>query len=171
MRGVALDVKQARLAVRYIPDRPGMAARIFSLLANHNISVDMIIQSQRCHQINGILTRDIAFTVAQGDADESQQILEQAVSELGCGEIVVNKSIAKLSVVGSGMLNHPGVAAKMFEALANKNINISMIATSEIKVSCLVDEDQGIEALKAVHEVFELSGERTFIVPERAPVA
>jgi aspartate kinase len=148
-----------------------MAARIFSLLANHNISVDMIIQSQRCHQINGILTRDIAFTVAQGDADESQQILEQAVSELGCGEIVVNKSIAKLSMVGSGMLNHPGVAAKMFEALANKNINISMIATSEIKVSCLVDEDQGIEALKAVHEVFELSGERTFIVPERAPVA
>ena len=171
VRGVALDVKQARLAVRYIPDRPGMAARIFSLLANHNISVDMIIQSQRCHQINGILTRDIAFTVAQGDADESQQILEQAVSELGCGEIVVNKSIAKLSVVGSGMLNHPGVAAKMFEALANKNINISMIATSEIKVSCLVDEDQGIEALKAVHEIFELSGERTFIVPERAPVA
>jgi aspartate kinase len=74
-------------------------------------------------------------------------------------------------MVGSGMLNHPGVAAKMFEALANKNINISMIATSEIKVSCLVDEDQGIEALKAVHEVFELSGERTFIVPERAPVA
>ncbi|VXD23505.1 Aspartokinase [Planktothrix serta PCC 8927] len=171
VRGVALDVKQARLAIRHIPDRPGMAAKLFSLLADHNISVDMIIQSQRCHQVNGILTRDIAFTVAEGDADEAQQILEQATSELGCGEIIVNKSIAKVSVVGSGMIHYPGVAAKMFEALAHKNINILMIATSEIKISCLVDEDQGIEALKAVHEVFELSGEKTFIVPERAPVA
>jgi len=130
----------------------------------------MIIQSQRCHQINGILARDIAFTVAQGDADEAERILTQAASELGHSEIILNKSIAKVSVVGSGMIHHPGVAAKMFEALANRNINILMIATSEIKISCLVDEDQGVEALKAVHEVFELSGDQTFIVPERAPV-
>lgn len=171
VRGVALDIKQARLAIRHIPDRPGMAAKIFSILAEHNISVDMIIQSQRCHQINGILARDIAFTVAQGDADEAEKILTQASSELGYSEIIVNKSIAKVSVVGSGMIHHPGVAAKMFEALANRNINILMIATSEIKISCLVDEDQGVEALKAVHEIFELSGDKTFIVPERAPVA
>ena len=171
VRGVALDVKQARLAIRHIPDRPGMAAKIFSILADHNISVDMIIQSQRCHQVNGILARDIAFTVAQGDADEAERILTQAASELGYGEIIVNQSIAKVSVVGSGMIHHPGVAAKMFEALANRNINILMIATSEIKISCLVDESQGVEALKAVHEVFELSGDQTFIVPERAPVA
>ncbi|CAD5965884.1 Aspartate kinase Ask_LysC [Planktothrix tepida] len=171
VRGVALDIKQARLAIRHIPDRPGMAAKIFSILADHNISVDMIIQSQRCHQINGILARDIAFTVAQGDADEAEKILTQASSELGYSEIIVNKSIAKVSVVGSGMIHHPGVAAKMFEALANRNINILMIATSEIKISCLVDEDQGVEALKAVHEIFELSGDKTFIVPERAPVA
>ncbi|MBE9143242.1 aspartate kinase [Planktothrix mougeotii] len=171
VRGVALDIKQARLAIRHIPDRPGMAAKIFSLLADHNISVDMIIQSQRCHQVNGILARDIAFTVAQGDADEAEKILAQGSSELGYSEIIVNKSIAKVSVVGSGMIHHPGVAAKMFEALANRNINILMIATSEIKISCLVDEDQGVEALKAVHEIFELSGEKTFIVPERAPVA
>lgn len=169
VRGVALDLKQARLAIRYIPDRPGMAAKIFSLLADRNISVDMIIQSQRCHQVNGILTRDIAFTVCQPDADEALQILEAAKPELGCGEIVLNKSIAKVSVVGSGMVDHPGVAAQMFEALANKNINISMIATSEIKISCLVDEDQGVEALRAVHEAFGLSGEQTFVVPE--PVA
>jgi aspartate kinase len=170
VRGVALDVKQARLAIRHVPDRPGMAAKIFSILADHNISVDMIIQSQRCHQINGMLARDIAFTVAQGDADEAERILTQAASELGHSEIILNKSIAKVSVVGSGMIHHPGVAAKMFEALANRNINILMIATSEIKISCLVDEDQGVEALKAVHEVFELSGDQTFIVPERAPV-
>ncbi|WP_254173706.1 aspartate kinase [Planktothrix pseudagardhii] len=171
VRGVALDIKQARLAIRHIPDRPGMAAKIFSILADHNISVDMIIQSQRCHQVNGILARDIAFTVAQGDADEAERILTQASSELGYSEIIVNKSIAKVSVVGSGMVHHPGVAAKMFEALAKRNINILMIATSEIKISCLVDENQGVEALKAVHEIFELSGEETFIVPERAPVA
>ncbi len=169
VRGVALDLKQARLAIRYIPDRPGMAAKIFSLLADRNISVDMIIQSQRCHHVNGILTRDIAFTVCQPDADEALQILEQAKPELGCGEIVLNKAIAKVSVVGSGMVDHPGVAAQMFEALANKNINISMIATSEIKISCLVDEDQGVEALRAVHDAFGLSGEQTFVVPE--PVA
>lgn len=169
VRGVALDAKQARLAIRYVPDHPGMAAKVFSLLAARNISVDMIIQSQRCHQVNGILTRDIAFTVSQGDADEAQLILEQAKPELGCGEIILNKAIAKVSVVGSGMVDHPGVAAQMFEALAKKKINISMIATSEIKISCLVDEDQGIEALRAVHEAFGLSGEHTFVVPE--PVA
>ncbi|MEL7039600.1 MAG: aspartate kinase [Cyanobacteria bacterium J06592_8] len=166
VRGVALDRHQARLAIRNIPDRPGMAARVFALLAEHNICVDMIIQSQRCHQVNGILCRDIAFTVSQVDADEAQKVLEQAQSELGCGEIVVNKAIAKVSVVGAGMVDHPGVAAQMFEALAAEKINISMIATSEIKISCVVDEEQGTQALKAVHQAFGLSGEHPVIVPE-----
>jgi aspartate kinase len=166
VRGVALDRHQARLAIRHIPDRPGMAAKVFALLAEHNISVDMIIQSQRCHQINGTLSRDIAFTVAQVDADQAQKVLEQATAELGCGEIVVNKAIAKVSVVGAGMIDHPGVAARMFEALAAEKINISMIATSEIKISCVVDEQQGTQALQAVHQAFGLSGDRPVIVPE-----
>ncbi|ERT06335.1 aspartate kinase, monofunctional class [Lyngbya aestuarii BL J] len=166
VRGVALDRHQARLAIRHIPDRPGMAAKVFALLAEHSISVDMIIQSQRCHQVNGTLSRDIAFTVTQVDADQAQKVLEQAMGELGCGEIVVNKAIAKVSVVGAGMIDHPGVAARMFEALAAEKINISMIATSEIKISCVVDEEQGTQALQAVHQAFGLSGDRPIIVPE-----
>ena len=158
VRGVALDLKQARLAIRHVPDRPGMAARIFSLLADSNISVDMIIQSQRCRSINEIMTRDIAFTVAQMDAMEAQNILEAVQGDMMFGEVVVNESIAKVSIVGSGMIGHPGTAAKMFDALFQQGINIQMIATSEIKVSCVVADKDAIVALKAVHEAFELSG-------------
>ncbi|MEB3292568.1 MAG: aspartate kinase, partial [Synechococcales bacterium] len=112
VRGVALDLKQARLAIRHVPDRPGMAAKIFSLLAEHSISVDMIIQSQRCRLVGEAMTRDIAFTVAQMDAEAARQVLEQAKSELGFGEIGVESAIAKVSIVGAGMVRHPGVAAK-----------------------------------------------------------
>jgi aspartate kinase len=171
VRGVALDRNQARFAIRHIPDRPGMAAQLFALLADHNISVDMIIQSKRCHHINNQLTRDIAFTVSQADADEVYQLSNQIAPELGCGEIVMNQAIAKVSVVGSGMINAPGVAAKMFAALAAENINISMIATSEIKISCVVDEDQGVKALQIIHAAFGLSGDRTTVVPEAVNVS
>ncbi|MGB3693162.1 MAG: aspartate kinase, partial [Spirulinaceae cyanobacterium] len=118
VRGVALDVNQARLAVRHIPDKPGMAAKVFSLLAKENISVDMIIQSQRCRIINGVACRDIACTVAQGDAQTAQKTLQAVAKELQCGEILVDTKIAKVSIVGSGMVGQPGVAAKMFAALA-----------------------------------------------------
>ena len=158
VRGVALDLKQAQVAVRHIPDRPGMAAKIFQLLASHNISVDMIIQSQRCRMIDGVMTRDIAFTVAQMDAEGARQALENARSEIGYGEVVVDSAIAKVSIVGSGMVGQPGIAARMFEALFKKEINIQMIATSEIKVSCVVAEDQGVMALQAIHAAFELAG-------------
>lgn len=163
VRGAALDVKQARLAIRHVPDRPGMAAQIFSLLAKHNISVDMIIQSQRCRLVDGVATRDIAFTVAATDADEAQAILQ--APELGCGEVMVDRSIAKVSIVGTGMVGRPGIAARMFEALAKEQINIQMIATSEIKVSCLVSESDGVRALQAVHAAFELSGNERIVVP------
>jgi aspartate kinase len=158
VRGVALDLKQARVAVRYVPDRPGMAARIFQLLAQHNISVDMIIQSQRCRVVEGVMTRDIAFTVAQMDGESAKAVLEKAASELGCGEIVVDAAIAKVSIVGSEMVGQPGTAARMFDALYQHKINIQMIATSEIKVSCVVAEEQGITALRAIHAAFGLAG-------------
>jgi aspartate kinase len=157
VRGVALDLKQARLAIRHVPDRPGMAARIFSLLADNNISVDMIIQSQRCRSINEIMTRDIAFTVAQMDAMDAQRILEAVQADMAFGEVVVDESIAKVSIVGSGMIGHPGTAAKMFDALFQHGINIQMIATSEIKVSCVVADKDAIAALRGVHEAFDLS--------------
>ncbi|MBD2079132.1 aspartate kinase [Leptolyngbya sp. FACHB-17] len=158
VRGVALDLKQARVAVRHIPDRPGMAAKIFQLLAGQNISVDMIIQSQRCRMIDGVMTRDIAFTVAQMDAENARQALEAARSEIGYGEVVVDSAIAKVSIVGSGMVGQPGIAARMFESLYQHKINIQMIATSEIKVSCVVAEDQGVMALQAIHAAFDLAG-------------
>jgi aspartate kinase len=158
VRGVALDMKQAQVAVRHVPDRPGMAARIFQLLASHNISVDMIIQSQRCRVIDGVMTRDVAFTVAQMDAEAARTVLETARAEFGWGETVVDSAIAKVSIVGSNMVGQPGVAAHMFEALYQKKINIQMIATSEIKVSCVVAEDQGVKALQAIHAAFGLAG-------------
>jgi len=165
VRAVALDLNQARLAIRQLPDRPGVAAKLFGLLAEENISVDMIIQSQRCRNIDGILTRDIAFTVAQMDAEAAQTALEKAAHELGWGEVAVDTEIAKVSVVGSGMIAHPGVAAKMFEALSQHKINIQMIATSEIKISCVVDEEQGVIALRAIHTAFELAGTEKIQIP------
>ncbi|MEQ8462782.1 aspartate kinase [Coleofasciculus sp. E1-EBD-02] len=158
VRGVALDQNQARLAIRYVPDRPGMAARIFSILAEQTISVDMIIQSQRCRVIDGIPTRDIAFTVAQAEAENAQTILQEAAPILGYGEVLLDADIAKVSIVGAGMIGQPGVAARMFAALSQHQINIQMITTSEIKISCVVNKDQGVTALQAIHQAFGLAG-------------
>ncbi len=158
VRGVALDRNQARLAIRHVSDRPGMAAQIFGLLAEKNISVDTIIQSQRCRIIKGIPTRDIAFTLAQTDAEVGRIALEELAATIGCGEILVNTEIAKLSIVGAGMIGKPGVAARFFAALAQEKINIETIATSEIKISCLVATEDGVKALQAVHKAFGLAG-------------
>ena len=165
VRGVALDLNQARLAIRQLLDRPGMAAKLFGLLAQHNISVDMIIQSQRCRVINGIPRRDIAFTVSQLDGENAREMLTQVAAELGWGEVVLDSAIAKVSIVGAGMVGQPGVAAKMFEALAQQQINIQMIATSEIKISCVVAQEQGVKALQAIHAAFGLAGSEKFVVP------
>ncbi|MHC0064218.1 aspartate kinase [Nostoc sp. UIC 10890] len=165
VRGVALDLNQARLAIRQLPDRPGMAAKLFGLLAQHNISVDMIIQSQRCRVIDGVPRRDIAFTVSRIDGENAKKMLTQIAAELGWGEVVLDSAIAKVSIVGAGMLGQPGVAAKMFEALAQQQINIQMIATSEIKISCVVAQEQGVKALQAIHAAFELAGSEKFVIP------
>ncbi|MEQ9670198.1 aspartate kinase [Coleofasciculus sp. G2-EDA-02] len=165
VRGVALDQNQARLAIRYVPDRPGMAARIFSILAEQAISVDMIIQSQRCRVIDGIPTRDIAFTVAQAEAENAQKILHKAAPILGYGEVLLDADIAKVSIVGAGMIGQPGVAARMFAALSQHKINIQMITTSEIRISCVVNKEQGVTALQAIHQAFELAGNQQIEVP------
>ncbi|MEH2056902.1 MAG: aspartate kinase [Nostoc sp.] len=165
VRGVALDLNQARLAIRQLPDRPGMAAKLFGLLAQHNISVDMIIQSQRCRVIDGVPRRDIAFTVSRMDGENAKEMLTQVAAELGWGEVVLDSAIAKVSIVGAGMVGQPGVAAKMFEALAQEQINIQMIATSEIKISCVVAQEQGVKALQAIHGAFELAGSEKFVIP------
>ncbi|OYE04265.1 aspartate kinase [Nostoc sp. 'Peltigera membranacea cyanobiont' 232] len=165
VRGVALDLNQARLAIRQLPDRPGMAAKLFGLLAQHNISVDMIIQSQRCRVIDGVPRRDIAFTVSRIDGESAKEMLTQVAAELGWGEVVLDSAIAKVSIVGAGMVGQPGVAAKMFEALAQHQINIQMIATSEIKISCVVAQEEGVKALQAIHAAFGLAGSEKVVVP------
>ncbi|NEO87524.1 MAG: ACT domain-containing protein, partial [Spirulina sp. SIO3F2] len=158
VRGVALDRSQAELAIRHIPDRPGMAAHIFSLLAQAKVSVDMIIQSQRCRILKGEPTRDLACTIAQADITAAENVLAPVVQGWPSGELVLNPQIAKVSVVGAGMINQPGIAAQMFQALADAQINIQMITTSEIKISCVVAEADGEAALKAVHQAFGLAG-------------
>jgi aspartate kinase len=165
VRGVALDRSQAQLAIRHIPDHPGMAAHIFSLLAAESISVDMIIQSQRCRIINHTPTRDIACTVAAADVERARAVLMPMVSTWDAGEVAIDTDVAKVSIVGAGMQGHPGIAAKMFAALANQQFNIKMIATSEIKISCVVAAAEGVAALNAIHEVFELSSTTRIEVP------
>jgi aspartate kinase len=165
VRGVALDMNQARIAIRQVPNRPGMAAKLFGFLAEYNISVDMIIQSQRCRIVGGVPRRDIAFTVARMDAENAQQKLQQVAAEFDWGEVVLDQAIAKVSIVGSGMVGQPGIAAKMFTALAKNHINIQMIATSEIKISCVVGEDEGVKALQVIHSAFDLAGSEKFVVP------
>ena len=167
VRGVALDQNQAQLAILYVPDRPGMAAQIFSTLAQENISVDMIIQSQRCRIVEGIPMRDIACTVAQADAQLAQEAIAKLAPEIGFKEVLIDTDIAKVSIVGAGMVGQPGVAARFFKALANEGINIYMITTSEIKISCVVAQNQGIKALKAVHQAFELGGSQKIEVPAK----
>ena len=154
--GVAADLSQARVVVCDVPDVPGQAAKLFSNLAKQNISVDMMIQSYARKVSN---TNDIAFTIDSADIDKTIETLNELKSELNCGEIQVNPEIAKVSIVGAGMIDRPGIASTMFETLAEQGINIKMISTSEIKISCLVNKADAQKAVKALHEVFELSSD------------
>ncbi|WP_191398877.1 aspartate kinase [Flavonifractor sp. An306] len=147
--GVACDKKVARLAVVGLADEPGIAFKIFSLLAKENINVDIILQS-----IGRNDTKDISFTVSKQDLERAKEALEAHKSVLGFDHIDVNDAIAKVSIVGAGMVHNPGVAAKMFEALYNAGININMISTSEIKVSVLVDLSEADRAMQVIHDRF-----------------
>lgn len=150
--GVAGDKNTARIAVIELEDRPGVAFKLFNHLANHGINVDIILQSVGR---NG--TKDISFTVAEDVADEAVEIIERhRTGSLKCANVEVEKNVAKVSVVGAGMMTNAGVAAKMFEALYDANVNIKQISTSEIRVTVLIDEKYVDTAMNAVHEAFAL---------------
>ena len=150
--GVAVDRNVTRIAVMGLEDQPGVAFKLFNHLANHNINVDVILQS-----VGRDGTKDISFTVASDDADEAVEIIERhREGSLKCEKIDVEKSIAKLSIVGAGMMSHPGVASSMFEALYDENINIKMISTSEIRVTVIIDDNKVEKAINAVHNKFSL---------------
>ena len=155
--GVAKDKNIARLALVGLEDTPGIAFKIFSLLARNNVNVDIILQS-----ISRSETKDISFTVSKGDMELARRILEENKEAIQFDHIDVSDHIAKVSIVGAGMINNPGVAATMFEALFNAGININMISTSEIKVSVLVDLDDADRAVQVIHDRFydEFNGNR-----------
>lgn len=152
VRGVARDNDVARIAVCNLRDEPGIAFRIFSILAKKGINVDIILQS-----IGREGSKDISFTVSEANAEKAEEILMAEKDYLGFDEIKVSTNFSKVSIVGSGMVNNPGVASTMFEALYDANINIHMIATSEIKVSVLVNQDNADAAVKAIHAKFNLA--------------
>ncbi len=147
--GVAKDTDVARLSITCIPDRPGMVFKLFSKLAARKINVDVILQS-----VGRDGTKDIAFTVAQNKGQEAKEICEKFADNVGATGVDYNDDIAKVSIVGAGMESHAGVAAKMFEALYDRQINIRMISTSEIKVSVIIDKDDADKAVSAIHEKF-----------------
>jgi aspartate kinase len=151
--GVAADRNQAKITLSAVPDRPGLAANIFGAIAKANINVDMIVQNV---SPDGDTT-DISFTVPKTEAAKAQAMATKLAGELGARSADLVESIAKISIVGVGMKTHSGVAAKMFETLAGSNINIMMISTSEIKVSCVVDEKYTELAVRELHDAFGLA--------------
>ncbi len=150
VRGVALDKNQAKVTLVAVPDRPGVAARIFKALAEATVSVDMIVQNVS----HGTSATDISFTVDKPDLLKAQKVIESLKGEVGYKEFSTDEKIAKLSIVGVGMKSHSGVAAKMFETLASEGVNIGMISTSEIKISVVIELAKGEAATKAVHAAF-----------------
>ena len=154
--GVATDLSQVRIVACDVPDKPGTAAQLFGALAKEHISVDMIIQSYARKVEN---TNDIAFTIDKTDLPKAVSVLEKLKKEINLGNVHIDNDIAKVSIIGAGMINNTGVASCMFKTLADLDINIKMISTSEIKISCLVDVNDSTKAVQALHEAFNLAGD------------
>jgi aspartate kinase len=151
VRGVATDTNVGKVTVRGVPDRPGLAAQIFEPLADADVSVDVIVQNA---SIEG--ATDLTFTVMRPDLRKAREVVMSLAEELGCREVVTSDRMAKVSIVGTGMQNAPGYASRMFRALADRRINIEMITTSEIRITCIVDESNVAEAARVLHTVFDL---------------
>jgi aspartate kinase len=152
IRGVSLDKNQAKVTLVGVPDRPGVAARVFKALGDSAINVDMIVQNMS-HGTEAPST-DISFTVDKPDLLKASKVIGQLKTDLGLREVIAAENIAKLSIVGVGMRSHSGVAARMFETLATNGVNIDMISTSEIKISVIIDLARAEEAMRAVHAAF-----------------
>lgn len=149
--GITFNKDEAKVTVCDVPDKPGIAARIFGEIAKGDINIDMIIQN-----VSRTGYTDVSFTVITGDLGKILKLMKKVVKKIGAKDVTFDKGIAKVSVVGIGMRSHSGVAAKMFRALASKKINIEMISTSEIKISCVVRKKRGEEAVRVLHKAFGL---------------
>ena len=153
--GVTLQKDEAKVTIRDVPDKPGMAAQIFRELAERQINVDMIVQN-----VSREGATDLSFTVLKQDLPATLRVARSVAQRIGAGEVATDEGIAKLSIVGIGMRSHSGVAAKMFEAMARERINIEMISTSEIKISCVIRKAQAERAVRAIHQAFGLGKAR-----------
>jgi len=151
VRGAAVNSDEAKVTVIGVPDQPGIAANILGKVAGRNVNLDMIIQN-----VGRDGKADLTFTVMKNDLQEALEACKKAGEEMGAAGVVADDNIAKVSVVGVGMRSHSGVAERMFRALADEKINIQMISTSEIKISCVVAKDRAADAMRAVHKAFEL---------------
>ncbi|WP_299225790.1 aspartate kinase [Sulfurihydrogenibium sp.] len=149
VRGISHELKESRITVVRVPDKPGVAAKLFKALGDRNIVVDMIVQN-----VSHKGFTDISFTVNKTDADVAEEIAKEVAQEIGAEEVERNDKIAKVSIVGLGMKTHAGTAAKMFEVLSREGINIYAISTSEIKISVLIDEKYAELAVRSLHEAF-----------------
>ncbi len=152
VRGVSLDKNQAKVTLVGVPDKPGMAARVFKAIGDATVNVDMIVQN--ISHGSGSPATDLSFTVDKPDLLKAQKVIDGLKAEIGFKEVLTDGNIGKLSIVGIGMKSHAGVAGKLFETLANESVNIGMISTSEIKISVTIDLAKGEQAIKAVHKAF-----------------
>jgi len=150
--GVTVDRDQARLAILEVPDRPGIAGEIFGALADRRVSVDMIIQA--FHQDGSV--NDITFTIKRGDLNTARDVLQEMASSIGARGIIADPDVAKVSIVGAGLMDQAGIASRMFSALGRSGVNIKMISTSEIRISCAVSDKDAERAVRIVHELFDL---------------
>ena len=150
--GVTLNKQEAKVTICDVPDRPGLAAKIFKELADGNIVIDMIIQN-----VSRTGATDVSFTVVKEDLNRALEVSRKVARRIRAGGVAFAEDIAKVSVVGVGMRSHSGIAAKMFQALASKRINIDMISTSEIKISCVIKKQHAERAVRAIHQAFGLS--------------
>jgi len=151
VRGIAADKDQAKVIISNIPDKPGSAAKVFRGLADANVNVDMIVQNVGRHGV-----ANLTFTVPETETARAVKTLEPVLAGIGGGQVTMHQHIAKISVVGVGMKTHSGVAATLFQALAEVGINIDLISTSEIKISVVVDLDRADEAVRVAHAAFGL---------------
>jgi len=152
VRGVSLDKNQAKVTLVGVPDKPGVAARIFKALGDATVNVDMIVQN--ISHGSGVPATDLSFTMDKPDLLKAQKVIDGLKKELGFRNVIATEKIGKLSIVGVGMKSHTGVAGKLFETLADEGVNIDMISTSEIKISVVIDLAKGEAAMKAVHVAF-----------------
>ncbi|HEY4484892.1 MAG TPA: aspartate kinase, partial [Nitrospiria bacterium] len=150
--GVTYDKNQAKITITGVPDRPGIAARLFGVIAEASINVDMILQNVGQEGLT-----DVSYTVPRTDARRALEIARKIAGEIGARAAQLTEEIAKISIVGVGMRTHPGVAAKMFAILSQEGINIMMISTSEIKISCVIEAKYTELAVRSLHDAFELN--------------